>query len=148
MPNDQSLFDLYSEKILALAASLSSNTDIPEDLIMAKARSPLCGSYITVGISVKDDKIEHYVQNVKACALGQASAAIFEQVVTGQTRATLETARAELMKMLAAGDEPPSAPFEGYEILRPAQEFSNRHASIMLPFTATLDAFSRAEGDA
>jgi NifU-like protein involved in Fe-S cluster formation len=36
----------------------------------------------------------------------------------------------------------PSAPFSDLEVLTPARDYKNRHASIMLAFDATLDALN------
>jgi NifU-like protein involved in Fe-S cluster formation len=43
-----------------------------------------------------------FAQDVKACALGQASAALLGRNVIGRTRAEVETARDQLKAMLAA----------------------------------------------
>ena len=50
--------------------------------------------------------------------------------------------------MLTAGAPAPSGAFEGLEVLMPAKDFKNRHASIMLSMDATLEAMKQAEGNA
>jgi NifU-like protein involved in Fe-S cluster formation len=45
--------------------------------------------------------------------------------------------------MLADNGPIPTAPFEGYEVLSPARDFKNRHASILLPFDAALSAIDK-----
>jgi NifU-like protein involved in Fe-S cluster formation len=82
---------------------------------------------------------------VKACALGQASAALMGRHVIGRTRAEIETARDQLRAMLSQGAEPPGPPFEGYDVLIPARDYRNRHASIMLALEATAEAMAEAE---
>jgi NifU-like protein involved in Fe-S cluster formation len=47
--------------------------------------------------------------------------------------------------MLKEGGPPPGPPFEGYEVLEPARDYRNRHASIMLALEATAEAMAEAE---
>ena len=83
-------------------------------------------------------------QDVKACALGQASASVVGQNIIGRTLAEVETARDELKAMLTDGQPAPKAPFADLEVLIPAREFKNRHASILLCLEASLEAFKAA----
>lgn len=134
------LIKLYSKRILALAADVpfSKRLNAPDGT--ARKRSPLCGSTVTVDVSVARGKITEFGQDVKACALGQASAAILGANVIGATRAEIAEARAALFAMLKEGGPPPRGRFEGLEVLEPARDFKNRHASIMLAFDALLEA--------
>jgi NifU-like protein involved in Fe-S cluster formation len=77
---------------------------------------------------------------VKACALGQASAAVLGAVVMGRSLQELQTAREALRAMLKDGGPVPAAPFEGYEVLLPARDYKNRHASILLALEAVCEA--------
>ena len=47
--------------------------------------------------------------------------------------------------MLTDGGPPPGPPYEGFEVLEPAREFKNRHASIMLALEATAEAMAEIE---
>jgi NifU-like protein involved in Fe-S cluster formation len=87
-----------------------------------RKRAPLCGSTVSVDLDVTDGRISRFGQDVKACALGQASAALLGRNVIGRTRAEIETARDQLKAMLSADGAPPSAPFDGYEVLEPARD--------------------------
>ncbi|MDE9448956.1 iron-sulfur cluster assembly scaffold protein [Aliiroseovarius sp. Z3] len=138
--SDSDLIKLYSKHILALAAAIPHLGSLQDPQGEAKARSPLCGSTVTVGVALTDGAVSQFAQNVKACALGQASAAILGKVVIGLDRETLQQGRDALHAMLTKDGPVPSAPFEGYEVLLPARDFKNRHASILLPFDATLNA--------
>ena len=62
----------------------------------------------------------------------------------GYSHADPETARDQLRAMLKDGAPPPEAPFTGYEVLEPARDYKNRHASIMLALEATVEAVSNA----
>ena len=50
--------------------------------------------------------------------------------------------------MLTAGGPAPGAPFAELEVLLPARDYRNRHASILLAWDATLAAFDEALADA
>ena len=92
--------------------------------------------------------ITDYGQDVKACALGQASAAIVGANVVGLTPAEIQAGRDALFAMLKQEGPVPPAPFADLEVLQPAKDYKNRHASIMLAFDATLDALSEAQATA
>jgi len=145
MSDDTDLIKLYSARILALAADIPrlGRLDTPDATI--KKRSPLCGSTVTVDIKVEDGKVADYAQDVKACALGQASAAVVGGAIIGATRLQVEQARDQLKAMLKQDGPPPDAPFDGLEVLRPAREYKNRHASILLALEATAEAMEQAE---
>ena len=79
---------------------------------------------------------------MKACALGQASAAVAGAQMIGRSEAEVTKARDQLKAMLKDGGPVPDAPFEGYEVLIPARDYKNRHASILLVLEATAEAFA------
>ena len=139
------LIKLYSQKILALAASMphAGRLDAPDGT--ARKRSPLCGSTVTVDVTVADGRITGYGQDVKACALGQAAASVVGAAAIGRTRAEIETARDQLRAMLKDGGPAPDAPFDGLEVLLPARDYRNRHASILLALEATAESMAEAE---
>lgn len=142
---DTDLIKLYSDKILQLAADIPLTDRLESPGATVRKRSPLCGSTVTVDVAVAGGKIIAFGQDVKACALGQASAAVLGHAVIGRTRVEVETARDQLKAMLTEGASTPEAPFEGYNVLTPARDFKNRHASILLALEATLDAVAEAE---
>ena len=139
------LIKLYSGRILELASDIPLTERLEAPDATVKKRSPLCGSTVTVDLSLEDGTISRFGQEVKACALGQAAAAVLGSVVIGRTRAEIENARDQLRKMLTENGSFPEAPFDGYGVLEPARDFRNRHASIMLALDATAEAFAQAE---
>lgn len=144
MSADQDLIKLYSTRILALAAEIPhlGRLDSPDGT--ARKRSPLCGSTVTVDLRVADGRVTEIGQEVRACALGQASAAIAGTALPGCTLDDLRTARDELVAMLTQGGPVPAAPFDGYAVLEPARDYRNRHASILLVLDAAIDAMEQA----
>lgn len=142
MSTDSELIDLYSTRILALAAELprASRLDAPDGT--ATARAPLCGSTVTVDIATAGGRITDYAANVKACALGQAAASVVARTIKDTTIDEVVAARDALRSMLQHNGAAPAAPFEELEVLRAAQPFSNRHASILLALDAAVEALA------
>ncbi|MDZ4086117.1 MAG: iron-sulfur cluster assembly scaffold protein [Tabrizicola sp.] len=146
--SDSDLIKLYSARILGLAAEIPHLGRLPAPQGTARRRSPLCGSTVTVDVVVKDGRVTDFAQDVKACALGQASAAVLGGIVIGRSLAELQAARGALVAMLKAGGPVPPAPFDGYEVLLPARDYKNRHASILLALEAVCDAIEAAQAAA
>jgi len=146
--SDADLIKLYSGRILELAADIPLTERLEAPQATVKKRSPLCGSTVTVDLSLQDGRVAAYGQDVKACALGQAAASIVGAQILGRTRAEVETARDQLKAMLKSGGPTPDAPFDGLEVLRPAADFKNRHASILLTLEAASEAMANAEAAA
>ncbi|WP_425070371.1 iron-sulfur cluster assembly scaffold protein [Sagittula sp. S175] len=145
MTAETDLIKLYSGRILELAASIphTGRLDTPDATV--KKRSPLCGSTVTVDVRMQDGKVSDYAQDVKACALGQASASVVGSAIIGQTPDQIRAARDALRDMLKNDGPTPAAPFDGLEVLRPASAYKNRHASIMLALDATCEALDQVE---
>ncbi|MEM6973859.1 MAG: iron-sulfur cluster assembly scaffold protein [Pseudomonadota bacterium] len=140
----QDLMKLYSERILALASGLSHAGRLSAPSGSATKRSPLCGSTVTVDVALADGRVADFAQDVKACALGQSSAAVLGAEVIGRTRDEIEAGRDALHAMLKQGGDAPSGPFAALEALTPARDYKNRHASILLAWDATLAAMDKA----
>lgn len=141
--SDADLFKLYSQRILALAADIPFTEPLAAPDASARKRAPLCGSTVAVSLTLQDGRITGYSQQVHACALGQASAAIFGAAVIGRTRDEVAALRDTLAAMLKGGPVP-AAPFRDYEVLQAARDYPNRHASILLAPEATLAALDAA----
>ncbi len=148
MSGDSDLIKLYSGRILELAADIPHLGHLEAPCARARKRSPLCGSTVTVELCLKDGRISEFAQDVKACALGQAAASVVGANVIGCGRAQVARARDQLEAMLKAGGPAPEAPFDELEVLIPARDFRNRHASILLSLEATLAALDEAENTA
>jgi len=82
-------------------------------------------------------------QEVRACALGQAAAALMGRHAVGRSAAELARARDALAEFLEGErDEPGDWP--GIELLGVARAYPARHASILLPFEAVAAAVAAA----
>ena len=143
---DDEMMKLYSQRILALASAIPHHTRLDAHDATVTKRSPLCGSTVTVDVQVKDGQISGFGQEVKACALGQASAAVFGEQAIGLTLQQARAGRDALRAMLRDEGPIPEAPFDGYAALEPARAYRNRHASILLVPDATVAALEFLEG--
>ncbi|WP_333571614.1 iron-sulfur cluster assembly scaffold protein [Sphingomonas sp.] len=135
---------LYNMEILRLAAAIPHHERLLEPGGTAEKRSPVCGSRVTVDISVDPSgRVEQVGMLVRACALGQASAALLGEAVVGRTPAEIATARDQLTAWLAGErDAPPDWP--GMALFVPALPHRGRHASIRLAFEAAAEAAAQA----
>ena len=143
--SDSDLIKLYSGRILELAADIPHTGRLPAPQGTARRRSPLCGSTVTVDVTLTDGKVADFAQDVKACALGQAAASVMGRALGGRTRAEVEAGRDALHAMLKDAGPVPAAPWAGFEVLMPARDYRNRHASILLAMEAAVEAMAAAE---
>ncbi|GHG10828.1 iron-sulfur cluster assembly scaffold protein [Paracoccus aerius] len=141
---DSDLMQLYSRRILALTTAIPHLGVLPDFDGKAMRRSPQCGSSVTAYVAMDGDRIADFRQEVRACALGQASASVLGQAVIGRSRTEIAQARDALNAMLTDGGTPPAEPFADLEALLPARDYPNRHASILLAWDATLQAMDAA----
>jgi NifU-like protein involved in Fe-S cluster formation len=139
------LIKLYSQRILALTTEMPLTERLAAPDATVRRRAPLCGSTVTVDVTVDDGRVTGYGQDVKACALGQAAASIVGGAVIGRDHAELSRARDQLRAMLTENGPVPDAPFEDFEVLQAAREYRNRHASILLAIEAATQALEEAQ---
>ena len=137
--------DLYSSKILKLAANMPHAGRLAAPDASAEKVSKLCGSKITVDVVVKDGKVADFAQDVKACALGQAAAAVLGEHVVGASLSEIEVARDALRAMLKVDGPPPQGRFSELSVLEPVKDYPARHTSTMLAFEAAVEAVRMAE---
>ena len=137
---------LYSRDILRLAASIPHHRRLGQPQASAEKSSAVCGSRVIVDVAVdREGRIVALGQEVKACALGQASAALMGEHAIGRTGAELAAAGEALARFLAAQSEDPGT-WPGLAIFAEARRFPARHASILLAFQAAAEAAARARG--
>lgn len=146
--SDTDLIKLYSGRILELAADVPHVGRLAGAQGSAKRRSPLCGSTVTVDVALDRGRVAEFAQDVRACALGQAAAAVMGHALIGRSLAEIEAGRDALRAMLKDAGPVPPAPFDGFEVLLPARDYKNRHASILLAMEAAAEAVAQAEAGA
>jgi NifU-like protein involved in Fe-S cluster formation len=141
---DAMIDDLYSAKLLKLAANLPRLGRLPAPHGSAERVSKLCGSRVLVDVTVDGDRVADFAQEVKACALGQASAAVLGANVMGASLSELEMTRDAFRAMLKDGAPAPEGRFADLAMLQPVKDYPARHASTLLAFEAAAEAVRRA----
>jgi NifU-like protein involved in Fe-S cluster formation len=136
--------DLYSARILKLVANIPHAGRLAAPDASAEKISKLCGSRILVDVRVKDGRVSDFAQEVKACALGQAAAAVLGTHVLGASLDEIEMARDALRAMLKSNGPAPQGRFSELAVLEAVKDYPARHASTMLAFEAAADAVRQA----
>jgi len=141
------LNDIYNQRILELAGNIPALGRLESPQATSRQHSKLCGSTVIVDLVMTDGKVSAYAHDVKACALGQAAAAIVAHHVIGATAADLRTVRDQVRAMLKANGAPPAGEWADAAILEPVRDFKARHASTLLAFEAAAQAASDIEAN-
>ena len=137
---------LYTPELLALAVSLAEYPADPSLPLHGQARSRSCGSTLAADVGVDGEgRIAALGLQVRACAVGQAAAAVFAGAALGRRLDDIEAAHTALTAWLAGEGGRPDWP--GIEAIEPARAFPARHGAIMLAWTAARDALSSATAD-
>ncbi len=137
--------DIYSQRILELAAAIPRTARLAAPHASATAHSKLCGSTVTVDLAMEGDVVTDYGQSVKACLLGQSAASVMGREVIGSSAEELRAVGAAMRKMLKQGGPPPSGKWGDLAMLEPVRDYRARHASTLLVFDAVEDAIRQIE---
>lgn len=110
--------------------------------------SKVCGSRVVVEVLLgADGRITALGQEVRACALGQASAALMGAHAVGVNAGELRRAHDALAGYLAGARED-SGDWPGLDVFAAARAYPARHPAILLPFAAVAEATERASARA
>ena len=137
--------DLYSARILKLAANMPRAGRLADPQGSAEKVAKLCGSRIIVDVALKDGLVSDFAQEVKACALGQAAAAVLGDKVIGASPVEIEMALSAFRAMLKTGGPVPTGRFADLSMLEPVKDYPPRHASTLLAFEAAVEACRQAQ---
>lgn len=134
---------LYTPELLALAVRLAGYPYNPALPLTGEARSRTCGSSLDVSFSTNGEgRIENLGMRVTACAVGQASAAIFAEGAGGSSADDIAAALNTIELWLAGKGGLPAWP--GIATLIPARDHAGRHGAIVLPWKAAAAALCKA----
>jgi len=134
------LDEIYNTRILELAGAISRIERLDHPDARATAHSKLCGSTITIDLSLRNGRVNDYGQSVKACLLGQASASVMAREIIGSTPDELRAVGRQMRAMLKDGGPPPTGRWADLAILEPVRNYKARHASTLLVFDAVESA--------
>ena len=134
---------LYTPAVLELAAGLAAFPPDPALGLTGSARSQSCGSTLTMQLAVDDaGYITRLGIAAHACAIGQASAAIFARAASERSAAEIAQAETAIVAWLAGDGPLPDWP--GLVAIAPAAAYPARHGAILLAWRAALSALSTA----
>ncbi len=138
--------ELYSPEILALAAEIPFVGALEDADVVATATSRICGSRLRMWAVFAPDggAIAKLGVEIRACALGQAAAAIVLPQLPGLAEDAIRAGRDAFHRFLKEAGPPPGPPFNGLAVLAPVRDWPARHGAVMLPFEAALKAFALA----
>jgi NifU-like protein involved in Fe-S cluster formation len=131
---------LYNRDILRLAVSIPHHVRLSHPHASVERRSPVCGSRIAIDVVLDEEgRVAAIGQDVKACALGQASASLMGASAIGRTGTDLAAARDALAAFLR-GERDDPGDWPGLTVFHGARPFKARHKSILLAFEAAAEA--------
>jgi len=139
------LNDIYNRRILELAADIPRLGRLAAPDASSTAHSRLCGSTVTVDLSMTNGLVSDFAHDVKACALGQASSSIMARNVVGSSAQELRDVREQVRRMLKENGAPPSGKWADVAVLEPVRDYKARHASTLLTFDAVVSALEKIE---
>jgi len=137
------LGDLYSERILALAANAPQPGRLAVPQASARRASRVCGSVIEVDLVLADGVVAAYGQAVSACVLGQTAAAVVAREIVGSPAQELRALREQMTAMLKSGGSAPGGQWEDLALLEPVRDYPARHQSVLLVFDAVVEALEK-----
>ncbi len=139
------LEDIYSDRIMALAADISHSSRLAHPDATATAHSKLCGSTVTVDITMDGDTITDFGQTVKACLLGQSSASIVGRHHRRHQRRRVPPGRRRRPPHAEGRGAAADGRWSDLEVLEPVRDYKARHASTLLVFDAVERAIAEVE---
>lgn len=141
MSDDDSIFAVYNQKLVELAAQADQPRLLEKPDMSARAVSPICGSEVEIHLKTKDNKISDFGFDVEACALTKSVVAVMYSAIIGKSREDVKRAGCDLAAMLEGKNIFPSGDWAALKILEPVKDYKARHNSILLPFEAVEKAF-------
>ncbi len=142
------LDEIYNTKLLELAAHIPHSERLNAPDATATAHSKLCGSTVSIDLTMSKGRVTGLGQTVKACLLGQATCAIVGHHIIGATSQELREAGAAMRRMLKEEGPPPTGRFADLALLEPVRHYKARHGSVMLVFEALEQAIGEIEARA
>ncbi len=140
------LSELYTGGVLDAAAAIPPARRLDAPQATSTKVSRVCGSEVSVDLSLTNGVVSDFGMEAKACALGQASASILARNIVGASSADLRTLRDQMHAMLKEGGAAPTGDrWRDLAMLEPIRDYPQRHASTMLVFEAVCDCLDQLQ---
>ena len=138
------LSKIYSGALLEAAGSIPPAMRLAAPDATSRKVSRVCGSEVTVDLSLTDGQVSEFAVEAKACALGQAASSLLAKTIVGASVEEVRALRDAVHAMLKEGAPPPAgARWAELAKLEPIREYPARHASTMLVFDAAVDCLDQ-----
>jgi NifU-like protein involved in Fe-S cluster formation len=135
---------LYNIDVLRMAARVADFPPLADASLREERRSPTCGSRMTVTLALADDgTVSAIGLDAKACALGQAAAAIMALGAKGRSAADIAAA-GEVWRRYLVGEVETLPDWPDIGLLAAGRDYPARHPSMRLAFEAASAALARA----
>ena len=132
---------LYTPDLLAATLELVHYPPLECAQLHGEARSPTCGSTLAMDLSLGEDgTVSRIGLTVRACAVGQASAAVFARHASGRSEGEILAMAERFSAWL--DDEAPMPDWPDIALIVPAQAYPARHGAMLLPWNAAKAALS------
>lgn len=136
--------ELYSRDIMAFAANIPCVGRLSAPAGQGMAHSRLCGSRISVSLNMDGEVVGEYAQEVRACLVGQAAAAIVGHNIIGSSRREIADIRERVRLMLEEGCEAPDGKWSDFALLAPVRKYKSRYSTVLIVFDAVIEAMDMA----
>ena len=134
---------MYSRDLLRLGLSLAEQGRLSDFDGSAEVRSRACGSVVIADVRLDGGRVVAFGQDVKACAVGQAAAAVLGEHVYALTRDGVDEAR-QLFYNYLNGLSDDLGSWPEMKMLAGVREHKGRHAAALLPYDALIAAIDQA----
>tara|TARA_B100000963_G_scaffold310684_1_gene287301 strand:+ start:1034 stop:1459 length:426 start_codon:yes stop_codon:yes gene_type:complete len=137
---------IYQEQLLALARRVRDNSSIVLNAPthVSEVNNPVCGDRVLSTIKLENNMIVAAHAEAKGCALCEAGAGLWLEIVVGQDISSLLSYHTALTSWLTGKDNTEiSVKFpNGLDTFSPVRPIKNRHKCVTLAFS-TADRFKR-----
>lgn len=137
--SDDPIIQIYSPELIALSSSLPEERRLRRPDFSATAVSPVCGSKVTIDLSVTGGRIGDFGFALEACALTRAVIAMIDTHIRGKTLLEIKEIRAGMERIL--GGDTKGSSWPEMALFSAAKDYPSRHNALMLPFEAIEKAF-------
>ncbi len=134
---------LYHQRLVELANRIPEQKTCKQPFISIEKRAKSCGSTLTLQLNIDGGKIKDIGYTYETCLLTRAVLAVFCTAAIGKTRDEVHNIYILFKSWLRGGIDKLPEEWKELGILAPAKDYQMRHKSMMMPFTATLEAFDQ-----
>jgi NifU-like protein involved in Fe-S cluster formation len=135
--------ELYQKQIMRLAANATGEGVMTDPDAESVLDNPTCGDRIKIQVKISDGKITALNHENRSCMLCQAAASVIGENAVGHSRDDIILVREAVEEMLK---ENLFKNISGWTVLQnfsPVAEHKSRHACVLLPFDALIDALEK-----